>query len=439
MAGILSEFETMSPEAMRGLQVQRLKHQLEYVWTHSPFYRRKLGEAGIAPADIETLEDFQRIPFTTKSELRDHNEEFFCVGSKRIVDIGASAGTTGRPVLLPASGRDWEDLIRLKMRYLVGLGIGDDDVFQIAAAFDQLFSLGTPIDDALKRLGVAVVRTGPGNARRQLEVMRRVGTTAILCTPDFMFLLDEEARRLGLDPQLDFSLRMGIFFGQSLHTQDWRPNDLNRRIADLWGIDVYSMYGTMEMLGAFVECKHHTGHHIYPDRVLTEIIDPETGACLQPGDTGEFVFTHLIKEATPLIRFRQGDITRIETEPCRCGRTTPRLMAVLGRVDQMMKIKGTSVYPQQIEEALQGVAEVTAYLIEAYTDERNTDRVRIKAAIDGPQDAIFAEIRAAVKAKARIAPDLIEPATQEEIVETWFSKSTRKPKRFWDNRKKTSE
>ena len=436
MANILSEFETMGREAIAAMQLRRLKRQLDHVWANSPFYRRKLGEAGLCPADIATLDDFERVPFTTKSELRDYNDEFFTAENKRIVDIGASAGTTGRHVLLRASNQDWEDLIRLKMRYLVGAGIDDEDVFQIAAAFGQLFSLGTPIDDALKRLGVTVVRTGPGNARGQVEIMRRVGTTVILCTPDFMFLLAEEARKLGLDPRLDFNLRVGIFFGQSLHTQDWRPNGLNRRIQALWGIDTFSMYGTMEMLTAFVECRHHTGHHVYPDRLLLEVIDPETGARLPPGETGELVFTHLIREATPLVRFRQGDVTRIEIEPCACGRTTPRMMAVLGRVDQMIKIKGTSVYPQQVEEALQEVAAVGAYVIEAFTDKRGMDRIRIMLTTEGPQDTVFREVRTAVKAKARIMPDLIEPITQEEVTRIWFSRGTRKPKRFWDKRKK---
>lgn len=279
---------------------------------------------------------------------------------------------------------------------------------------------------------------GPGNIRRQLEMMKRLGTTVILSTPDFMLLLAEEAKKSGLDPRKDFKLRMGISLGQSLYTQDWQPNTLNGRIRELWGIEVYSDYGSMEMLASFVECKQHGGHHVFADHFLIEIIDPETGMPALPGEEGELVATHLTREGMPLVRFKQGDITRIETEQCPCGRTTQRIMAVIGRVDHMMKIKGTSVYPQQIEEALLGVAGVTAYLIEAYTDTHSIDRIKVRATVESPQVIVFAEIEKAVKAKARIVPDMIEPITKEEAVRIWFSEGTRKPKKFWDKRKKTS-
>jgi phenylacetate-CoA ligase len=437
MDRILNEFEKMDPQALAELQLERLKKQLNYVYNHSPFYLRKFKEANLIPKDIDAMGDFRNVPFTTKDELRQCNDDFICVENKYIVDIGATTGTTGPPVILPATKKDWDDVVETVMRSLVGLDIGEEDIFQISVAFDQLFSAAPMFDDALKKLGATTLRMGPGNIRRQVEMMQRLGTTAIFSTPDFMLLLGKEAKRLGLDPGKDFRLRMGILVGQNLYTQDWQRNTLNRRIRELWGIEVYSDYGSMEMLASFVECKQHGGHHVFADHFLIEIIDPETGMPVPLGEEGELVATHLTREGIPLVRFKQGDITRIETERCPCGRTTPRIMTVIGRANHMMKIKGVSVYPEQIEEALLGVAGVTAYLIEAYTDMHGMDRIKVRAAVESPQNIAFAEIEKAVKAKARIVPDVIEPITTEEAARIWFSEGTRKPKRFWDKRKKT--
>lgn len=436
MNRILNALEIMDPQQMAEFQLKQLIRQLNYVYNNSAFYKRKFQEANIFPTDIKTIEDLRKIPFTTKQELRDHNEDFICVDNKRIVDIGASTGTTGVPVILPLSKKDWDDNEETCMRFLVGLDIKEEDIVQIAVAFDQLFSAATPVDCALKKLGVTTLRMGPGNVRRQIEIMKRLGTSVIFTTPGFMLLLTEEAKEMGLNPRKDFNLRMALLVGQSLYTQDWKPNTLNRRIREEWGVEVYSDYGSMEMFAAFVECKHHGGHHIYADHFIMEIIDPYSGAPLLPGNTGELVFTHLTREATPFVRFRHGDITRIETERCICGRTTPRVMATIGRVDQMMKIKGASVYPEQLEEVLINIPGVSAYVIEAFTDKNGVDRIKVRAAVEKTQTIIFKKIEKEIKAKARIKPDVIEPITKEEAAKIWFSEGTRKPRRFWDKRNK---
>jgi len=436
MDRILKPLETMDPQALAELQLERLKKQLDYVYRRSPFYRKKFEKAGLLPGDIHSIDDFRHIPFTTKDELRQCNNEFICVENKDIVDIGATTGTTGPPVILPATKKDWDGVVETVMRCLVGLDVTEQDVFQISVAFDQLFSAAPMFDDALKKMGVTTLRMGPGNIRRQLEIMKRVGATVIFATTDFLLLAGEEAKKLDFDPRRDFKLRLAILVGQNLYTEDWQPNIQNRRIREMWGVEVYSDYGSMEMLASFVECKQHGGHHVFADHFLIETVDPETGTPLPSGEMGELVATHLTREGMPLVRFRQGDITKVETSRCSCGRTTPRIMAAIGRVDQMLKVKGSSVYPEQIEEALLGVKGVTAYVIEAYTDAQDIDRIRVRVAVQGPQDVIFAEIEKAVKAKARIVPDVVEPIRNEEALRIWFSEGSRKAKRFWDKRKK---
>lgn len=435
----LGEFETMDLQAQEEMQLTKLKKQLNYVYEHSRFYKRKFDEADINPGDIKTMEDFRRIPFTTKDEIRDHNDDFICVENREVIDIGTTTGTTGSPVILPVTRKDWDDVVETVSRALAGLEIQKEDICQITVSFDQLFSAATPFDIALKQMGVTTLRMGPGNARRQLEIMQRMGTTVIYAIPDFMFILAEEAGEMGLDPRKDFNLRMGIMVGQSLYTQDMQPNNLKRRLGELWGIDCYTNYGSMEMMAGFIECKPHGGHHVYADHLIIEIIDPDNGLVVAPGQTGELVATHLAREGIPLVRFRQGDITSIKTDQCSCGRTTPRIMGTIGRVDQMLKIKGTSVYPAQIEEALLSVAGVSAYVIEAFSDQAGTDRIKVMVTGDDPHDLLTTEIEKAVKAKARITPDVVEPITMEEAERIWFSKDNRKPKRFWDKRNTAPE
>jgi phenylacetate-CoA ligase len=436
MRKFLNPIEKMPSEEMKILQLERLKNELNYVYNHSAFYQKKFKNAGLLPADLHKLEDLQRFPFTTKQELRENNVDFTCVGNTEIVDIGASTGTTGTPVILPVTKKDWDETVECIMRYVVAIGIEKDDIVQLTVAMDQLFSASTPLDDALKELGVTVVRMGPGNSRKQLEIMKHLGTTVIYATPGFMLILAEEAKHLGIDLKNNFRLNKALLVGQSLYDQDWKSNALYHRVKEHWNVELFSVYGSMETFAGFAECQHHTGHHIYPDRFLMEIIDPETCQSLPPGELGELVFTHLTMEATPFIRLRHGDITKLETTPCPCGRTSPRIMATIGRVDQMLKVRGASVYPEQIENAILKVEGVTAYVIEAFTDSYGSDGIKIKVALNGSEHVIHSEIEKSIKAIARIKPNQIESISIEEARKIWFSKDARKPKKFRDRREK---
>jgi phenylacetate-CoA ligase len=415
------------------LQLRKLRKQLAYLAEHSVFYREKLSQAKMAPEELQCLDDLQAIPRTDKGEFRQHQRDIVCASPKEVVDIGATTGTTGEPLLLPASRADWDELVEILTRGMHGLGLTDGDVFQIAVAFDQLFSLGAPMDDALKNLGVTVVRTGPGNRRMQVEIMRRVGSTGILATPDYMQLLGQQAREMGYDPGQDFNLRLALLVGHGLYTAEWKPNSLNRRVAETWGIEVYSDYGSMEMLAGLIECEEHGGHHVPADQIIVEITDPETGRQLHSGEQGEVVVTHLSRTGTPLLRFRQGDVASMQTTPCTCGRTTPRVMAVLGRLDHALKVKGVTLYPDQIQEALMSIPAVEAYVVEAHEDVGG-DRFHVHIACTQEVESVLKQVRTKLKASLRVSPQVLEVATQEEITERWFARGTRKPQKFWDHR-----
>lgn len=418
---------------MREWQAARLREQLEYVAARSAFYREAFRRAGVGPEDIRTLNDLRRFPLTTKEDLRERAEDFVCVSPHEVCDYGATTGTTGPPVLLPVTARDWERMVDTTARLVTQVGIGRGDTVQISAAFDQLFTVGMPIDLGCKRVGAATVRMGPGNTARQVEVLRRTRATWIVCGAQYLLTLAAEAASQGLDPKRDFALKGALVLAQPIRGRGWKPNALHRRICEVWDIDLFADYGSMEIYSGLADCPQAGGHHSVWDRHVFEVLDPETGEPVPEGEVGELVFTHLGLEGVPLVRFRQGDLTRMETQPCRCGRTAPRIMEMLGRTDEMLKIKDTSVYPRQIEDAILDVSGVEAYVVEVDTDEAGRDRLTIRLTCAPGVDDLAARVRDRVRAQTRLTP-VVCTGNIEEIVAAQNALGTRKAKTFWDRR-----
>jgi phenylacetate-CoA ligase len=427
--------EYLTPNQRDQLQYKLLKHQLNYVYNNSPFYRKKFNASGIKPEDIKKIKDVQKIPFTTKEELRNFNSDFFCISMEQAVDIGATTGTSGTPIILPVTKNDWNNSIDSILSGLNGMGITKKNIIQLCLAFDQLFSVSTPIDDALKIMGATSVRTGPGNTSRQLELMKLLHTDVIFTTPDFMFILAEKAKEMGLDPSGDFYLEKAILIGQPLWNTGWKPAVIKKQLENEWGIEFFSVYGSMEMFTGFYECTHHRGHHTYNDYHYIEVIDPITGESLSDGEEGEIVSTHLKMQGVPLVRFRQGDITSIERTACSCGRTSPRIMAITGRIDNMLKVKGTSVFPQQIEDCIRDIKGVESYLIEVFSQKTLTDKIVINVSTSVNKKTLREKIREEIKSRTRITPE-VKFVTKEKIEGMIYQNGTRKPKLFWDYRKK---
>jgi phenylacetate-CoA ligase len=431
---IKSDVQRMNQSEIEKMQLEMLKKQLLYVYNNSKFYKTKFSGAGIKPSDIKKLDDFRKIPFSTKEELRKDNWDFVCTPMKDIVDVGTTTGTSGIPIMLPVTHKDWNNLVLLIKSALVEfVGVTKKDVVQLMLAFDQLFSVSTPADDALKRIGATSVRTGPGNTIRQIELMKRLKTTVIYATPDYMLTLAEKAREMGYEPSKDFDLKKVVLIGQPLYKAGWKPTELKKLIEEIWDVETFSSYGSMEMLAGFYECPSHAGHHTFPDYLYLEIIDPCSGEVLGPAEEGEIVVTHLKMEGIPLVRYRQGDLTSMESTNCSCGETSPRVMAIIGRTDNMLKIKGTSVSPQQIEDIIVSLPQITNYIIEAFKDQGGNDAVKIKVSLKNQDKKFLSELKNLMKAKIRITPE-IEIIDSKTISDQVFKQGTRKPKKFWDKR-----
>ncbi len=342
--------ETLPRAEIEKIQLARLTETVARVYGKVPAYRAKMDAAGVKPEDVKTLGDLQKLPFTTKQDLRD-NYPFglFAVPRKQLRRIHASSGTTGKPTVVGYTQNDLDVWRECVARIAVAAGARDDDVAQICFGYG-MFTGALGLHNGLEKVGAAVVPSSTGNTQKQLMYMKDFETTLLVATPSYAMRIAEVAQEIGLDPKKD--LRVHTFvLGSELMTEAMR-----RGLRKVWGedINITQNYGMSELMGPGVsgECLELCGMHINEDHFIAEVIDPKTGEVLAPGEKGELVVTCITKEALPLIRYRTRDITRLMYEPCACGRTTARMENLSGRTDDMLKIRGVNVFPSQIEEAL---------------------------------------------------------------------------------------
>lgn len=352
------EFECMERKELEALQLARLKETVARVYERVPFYRRKFEAAGIKPEDIKGLEDLKLLPFTNKDDLRDHYPfGMFAVPMKEIVRIHSSSGTTGIPTVVGYTRRDLDTWSTLVARFITAAGVTDEDIVQISFGYG-LFTGGFGLHYGMEKVGATVIPVSSGNTERQIKIMRDFGCTALVATPSYALHMAEVAREMGVKRE-ELRLKVGLF-----GAEPWSES-MRKEIEKAWGILATDNYGLSELIGPGVsgECTCIDGLHIFEDHFIPEIIDPDTGETLPPGEEGELVITSLTKEALPIIRYRTKDITSLNYEPCRCGRTMARMKKTLGRTDDMLVIRGVNVFPSQIESVLMEIEEVEPHYL----------------------------------------------------------------------------
>ena len=345
------EFETLPREALEALQLKRLQQVVQRVYHTVGFYKRTFDAAGATPDDIRTISDLQRLPFTTKQDLRD-NYPFglFAVPMSSVVRLHASSGTTGRSTVVGYTHRDIETWSELVARCFVAAGLTKNDMVHNAFGYGLLPG-GLGLHYGIEKIGASVIPISDGNTKRQITILQDFGPTVLCATPSFALHLAEEGRAMGVDMQ-SLQLRVGIF-GAEL----W-SNATRDAIEDAFNIKALNIFGLSEMMGPGIamEClEGRRGMHIYEDHFIVETIHPETGDVLPEGEEGELVFTSLTREAFPLVRYRSGEISRLIPEPCRCGRTHIRMERVLKRSDDMLTIRGINIFPAQVEAILKAI------------------------------------------------------------------------------------
>jgi len=391
------EFETMDEGALRALQLERLR------WTigqadRSPMYRNRFARDGVPK--IKTMDDVRRLPFTTKQDLRDaFPYGLLAVPLEEVVRLHSSSGTTGNPTVIYHTKADIDGWGDLMARCLYMSGMRKNDVFQNMMGYG-LFTGGLGFHYGAEKLGALTIPIGPGNSKRQIWFMQQFKTTVIHILPSYALRLSMFFEEMGLDPRKDLSLRIA-YVGSEPHTEETR-----RRIEEIWGIKAYNSYGLSEICGPSVafECPSQTGMHLWEDRFLMEIVDPKTGDPLPDGEEGELVLTTLQRAATPLIRYRTRDLTRILPGPCPCGRTSRRLDRIKGRSDDMLIINGVNVFPLQVEKALVKIPSLGSnYVIELRT-ENFMDRMHVNVELG--RDAFQGTLPELERLQARVTEEL---------------------------------
>lgn len=348
--------ETLSREALIDLQLPRLKQAVHNVYDHVPFYKELFDEHGVHPDQIQSLDDLQKFPFTTKDALRDHYPfGLFARPLKDIVRLHASSGTTGKPIVVGYTQNDitmWSELIA---RVATMAGVTREDIAQICFSY-SLFTGGFGLHYGLERAGATVIPASVGNTEKQIMLIKDFNATVLVCTPSYALYMAEVAGDMGIDPRT-LPLRVGMF-----GAEPWTEN-MRVQIEERLGLVATDNYGLSEIIGPGVagECQARAGLHISEDHFLVEVIDPESGQVLPEGEEGELVFTTLTKEGFPVIRYRTKDLSVVTHERCACGRTTARMRKVTGRTDDMLIIRGVNVFPSQIESVLMEVEEVAPH------------------------------------------------------------------------------
>jgi phenylacetate-CoA ligase len=427
------EFETLPREALEAIQLRRLQATLERVYAVVPFYRSKFQEAGITPADVQTLEDLQRVPFTSKQDLRD-NYPFglFAVPMDNVVRIHASSGTTGKPTVVGYTARDIQTWSELMARALAAGGATRGDIIHNAYGYG-LFTGGLGIHYGAERLGASVIPISGGNTKRQIMIMKDFGPTILTCTPSYALYLAEVAIEMGIGFG-DLKFKSGLF-GAEPWSEKMRE-EIERKLH----LDAVDIYGLSEVMGpgVAVECvEAKRGLHVFEDHFIPEIIDPETGHVLPYGAMGELVFTSISKEAFPVIRYRTRDITSLSPEPCVCGRTHLRMNRVSGRTDDMLIIRGVNVFPSQIESVLMEVEGVEPHYQLVVDREENLDVLTVLVELG--ERTFSDEVKQLQNLERKIAKNIKEylgVSAKVKLVEAkTIERSEGKAKRVIDNRK----
>lgn len=351
----------------------RLRRFIPRLYENSPFYRKKLDEAGIDPYSVQTIADLERLPFTTKEELRTgYPLGLMAVPEEQVVRIHSSSGTTGKPVIVPYTANDVSTWAEMMARCMAITGVTNKDRVQVTPGYG-LWTAGIGFQAGVERLGAMTIPTGPGNTEKQIEMMLDLQSTVLCSTSSYALLLAEEIHKRGLLDRI--SLRIGI-----IGSERW-GDKMRAGIEEMLGIETFDIYGLTEIYGPgiSIDCPEHRGLHYWHEHLLFEIIDPSTGKQLPAGQEGELVVTTLTKEGMPLLRYRTRDITRIIPDRCPCGSPYPMHARILGRTDDMVKIKGVNIYPGQVDHVLKITEGAGSEYQIIITRERGKDKILIKA------------------------------------------------------------
>lgn len=423
--------EKSSIQEIKSFQEEKLKDLLKYLENHSPFYQNLFRQNNIDISTIRTLEDLQKIPTTTKNDLQKCNDDFFCIPQSQIVDYSTTSGTLGDPVTFGLSDNDLERLAYNEAISFACAGIQRGDVVQMITTIDKRFMAGLAYFLGLRKMGASVVRMGPGVPELQWDSIFRYRPKYLITVPSFLLKMIDYAEKHKIDYKSS-SITGAVCIGESIKNQDFTDNILSQKIKEKWDIQLYSTYASTEMSTAFTECEFQNGGHQHPELIITEILDDDENP-VKEGEAGELTITTLGVEALPLLRFKTGDIVKAHYEPCQCGRNTMRLGPVVGRKQQMIKYKGTTLYPPAMNDILNDFNGILCHQIIIQSNEIGLDEIVIKLSTETTNENFINEVRDHFRAKLRVSPK-IEMLDFDILSKIVFNPNSRKPINFVDLR-----
>lgn len=431
------DIEYQSPEEIKAFQEKLLADDLAYLQAHSPYYQRMFECYNIDIQKIRHLEDLTKIPFTEKKDLQLFNNDFLCCPKEKIVDYITTSGTLGDPVTFGCTEKDLQRLAYNEKKSFACAGLGPGSIVQLMTTLDKRFMAGLAYFLGIRELGASVIRVGNGIPELQWDTIRRIHPDTIMCVPSFILKLIQYAEDHHIDYQHS-SIRRIIGIGEGLREQDFSLNLLGRRIKEKWDVQLFATYSSTEMGATFSECEYGMGGHVHPELIIVEIIGDDD-LPVPDGQSGEVVVTTLGVEGMPLLRFRTGDIASKCVEQCRCGRHSYRLTPLLGRKNNMIKLKGTTLYPPAINDVLDNTDYIENYVVEVHTTDAGTDDVVVKISLSRTPDFdVVKELKDSFRSRIRVAPQ-IEILPADQLRQIVFPPKSRKPIKFIDLRKKIGE
>lgn len=426
------EFETT--ENIKIYQEKLLSKALKYLEENSKYYQRMFSRYEIDIEKIKSIEDLVKIPFTEKKDLQLFNEDFLCCKKDKIIDYITTSGTLGDPVIFGCTDKDLERLAYNECKSFACAGLKPGNIVQLMTTMDKRFMAGLAYFLGIRKLGASIIRVGNGIPELQWDTIKRIQPDTIMCVPSFILRLIQYAEDNGIDYK-NSSVKRIIGIGEGLREQNFELNLLGQRIKEKWDVDLFATYSSTEMGATFSECEYGCGGHVHPELIIVEIIG-EDNMPVPDGVYGEIVITTLGVEGMPLLRFRTGDIAAKITEKCKCGRNSYRLTPLIGRKNNLIKLKGTTLYPPAINDVLDNTEYVENYVIYVQDNESGTDEVIVKVGLKYETDFDATKnLKDRFRSRIRVAPT-IEILTMEEIQAINFPAKSRKPIKFIDNRKR---
>lgn len=424
------KLEFSKPEEIRKVQEVLLKQHVRYCAAHSPYYRDLFHSKNIDASTI-TLGTLRQLPLTDKTELGQFNESFLAAPKSQVVDIVLSSGTTGKPTAMMYTENDLRRLAYNEEISFISCGLTRDDIVLLTCTIDRCFIAGLAYFSGVRSLGAAAIRNGLSSVESHLEIIQRLKPTALVGVPTFLLKLGQYLHSRDIDPRQSGIKRL-ICIGEPIRDRNLAFLKMGETLEEIWGAKIYSTYASSETITSFCECTAQRGGHLHPDLAVVEIVN-EKGETLPAGDIGEVVVTPLQIEGMPLIRFKTGDISFLAEEACSCGRHSSRLGPILGRKKQMIKFRGTTLYPNSLYAVLDSFPGISDYYITATNDYDLSDVLKVHVAVkDNACSA--AMIMDRLQAHIRVRPEVIIES-EETVKKQVHSANSRKLIRFIDERK----